>query len=133
MKFLAAASGGQSMGTIGGGGLGPFGAFKFGSGQSGGTAALTKVAGTISAIIGFMTLAAGIWFMFEILFSGYEWISGGGDAKKLQAAQERMTHAFMGLLIVVGAWALIAVTGQFLGYDILLTNPGSLIQQIRVQ
>lgn len=126
--MIFAAGSGQSIGTIGGGGLGPFGAHP----ATSGTAALSQVAGTISSIIGFMTIAAGIWFMFEMLFSGYEWISAGGDAKKLQAAQERLTHGFMGLLIVVGAWALLAVTGQFLGYDILLTNPGALIQQLKL-
>jgi len=124
-----AASGGQSIGNISGAGLGPFGQKT----ATSGTAALTQIAGTISAIIGFMTVVAGIWFMFEMLFAGYEWISAGGDAKKLEAARQRITHGFMGLLIVVGAWALLAVTGQFLGYDILLSNPGSIMQQIKVQ
>ena len=133
MSIFAAGSSGQSMGTIGGGGLGPFGALKFGSGQGGGVTALSKVASTVSAIIGFMTIAAGIWFMFEMLFSGYEWISAGGDAKKLEAARERLTHGFMGLLIIVGAWAILAITGQFLGFDILITNPGNVIQQLKIQ
>jgi len=124
-----AASGGQNIGNISGAGLGPFGQKPAGSGA----AALSQVAGTISAIIGFMTVAAGIWFMFEMLFAGYEWISAGGDAKKLESARQRITHGFMGLLIIVGAWALLAVTGQFLGYDILLSNPGSIMQQIKVQ
>lgn len=124
-----AASGGQGIGNIGGGGLGPFGQKT----ATSGTAALSQVANTISAIIGFMTVAAGVWFMFEMLFSGYEWISAGGDAKKLEGARQRITHGFMGLLIVVGAWALLAVTGQFLGYDILLSNPGQIIQQLQIK
>jgi hypothetical protein len=129
MNVFAAGGSGQNLGTIGGGGLGPFGQKM----ATSGTAALTQVASTVSAIIGFMTIAAGIWFMFEMLFAGYEWISAGGDAKKLEEARQRITHGFMGLLIVVGAWALLAITGQFLGYDILLSNPGSIIQQIKVQ
>lgn len=128
MKLLAAGGTGQNMGSISGGGLGPFGKGV----ASSGTTALTQVTGTVSAIIGFMTVAAGIWFMFEMLFSGYEWISAGGDAKKLEGARDRLTHGFMGLLIVVGAWALLAVTGQFLGYDILVTNPGAIIQQLQL-
>ncbi len=129
MKLLAAGGSGQSMGTIGGSGLGPFGQKT----ASSGTAALTQVATTISAIIGFMTICAGIWFMFEMLFAGYEWISAGGDAKKLETARERLTHGFMGLLIVVGAWALLAVTSQFLGTDLLLSNPGTIIQQLQLK
>lgn len=128
MSVFAAGTG-QDIGTIGGGGLGPFGQKT----ASSGTAALSQIAGLISGIIGFMTIAAGIWFMFEMLFAGYEWISAGGDAKKLEGARQRITHGFMGLLIVVGAWAILAITGQFLGYDILLTNPSQLIEQIKVR
>ncbi len=126
---FAAGGTGQSMGSIGGAGLGPFGQKT----AANGTTALTQVATTISAIIGFMTIAAGIWFMFEMLFAGYEWISAGGDAKKLEAARERITHGFMGLLIVIGAWALLAVTGQFLGTDLLISNPGAIIQQLQIK
>ena len=126
MKFLALSS--QPLGPISGPGLGPFGANPAGSGAT----ALGQVSHTISAIIGFMTIAAGIWFMFELLFSGYEWISSGGDAKKLEKARERMMNGFMGLLIIVGAWALLAIVGQFLGYDILVTNPGSIMSQIKL-
>ena len=125
MKLLALS--GQSLGNIQGEGLGPFGQ----NPASNGTTALTQVSHTVSSVIGFMTIAAGIWFMFELLFSGYEWISAGGDEKKLEKARQRMTQGFMGLLIVVGAWAILAVTGQFLGMDILLTNPGSVINSIQ--
>ena len=118
----------QSLGNISGAGLGPFG----NNPASSGTTALSQVTHTVSAIIGFMTIAAGIWFMFELLFSGYEWISSGGDAKKLEKARERMMNGFMGLLIIVGAWALLAIVGQFLGYDILVTNPGSIMSQIKL-
>ncbi len=129
---LLAQSSGQGLGNIGGGGLGPFGAIKFGSGQSGGVTALSKITDLVSAIIGFMTITAGIWFMFQLLFGGYEWITAGGDAKKLQSARERITHGFFGLTIIIGAWALIAVTGQFFGYDILISSPGTIIQQLKL-
>lgn len=128
MKLLAAAGSGQSIGNIGGSGLGPFGEKTAGSGAQ----ALTQVTGVVSGIIGLLTVCASIWFMFEMLFAGYEWISAGGDTKKLETARQRITHGFMGLLIVVGAWALLAVTGQFLGYDILISNPGAIIQNLKL-
>ncbi len=131
MKLLAQ-SGGQGIGTIGGGGLGAFGNVKFGGGQSGGVTALSKIADLVSSIVGFMTITAGIWFMFQLLAGGYEWITSGGDTKKLQSARDRITHGFFGLTIIIGAWALIAVTGQFFGYDILIGNPGTIIQQLKL-
>lgn len=128
MNVLAAGGTGQNMGTIGGGGLGPFGLKP----ATSGTTALTQITSTISSVIGFMTIAAGIWFLFEMLFAGYEWISAGGDAKKLEGARERITHGFLGLLIIVAAWALLAIVGQLLGTDLLLSNPGALIQQLKL-
>lgn len=102
------------LGTIGGTGLGPFG-----SGQVGATP-LADILDLVSSVIGFMTVVAGIWFLFQILYSGYEWTSAGGDTKKIAGARERITHAFMGFVIVVGAWSLLAVAGQFFGYNTLV-------------
>jgi len=65
--------------------------------------------------------------------SGYEWISSGGDAKKLESARNRLSHGFFGLVIIIGAWALLGVTGQFLGYDILVSNPGAIIDQLQLR
>ena len=125
---------GQSIGNIEGEGLGPFGkAGIFGSGQAGGVTALTKLTGVVSAIVGFMTIAGSLWFMFQLLFGGYEWISSGGDTKKLTAARERLLNGFLGLTIVIAAWIILALVGQFFGYDILIGNPGTIIQQLQIQ
>lgn len=64
-------------------------------------------------------------------FAGYEWISAGGDTKAIASARERITHAFTGLVIVIGAWSLLAVAGQFFGFDTLI-NPASTLQNLRV-
>ena len=127
MKLLA--QGGTDIGTIGGGGLGPFGQ----NPATSGTTALEQVTGAVSSVVGFMTVLAGIWFLFQLLVGGYEWISAGGDAKKLESARNRLSHGFFGLVIIIGAWALLGVTGQFLGYDILVSNPGAIIDQLQLR
>lgn len=122
--------GSQPLGTIGGEeGLGPFGNIGKGilSGQAGGTTGLVAVTGAISAIIGIMTVAAGIWFIFQLLTGGFYWISSGGDKTRLHEARERLTNAFIGLLIVVGGWSILALVGQFLGFDIVIGDPGTII------
>lgn len=119
----------QNLGPIQGAGLGPFGLNPATSGE----AALTQVTGAISAIIGFMTIAGSIWFMFQLLFGGYEWISSAGDTKKLTTARQRIMNGFFGLVIIIAAWIIIAVVGQFFGYDILVGNPGTIIQQLQLK
>lgn len=118
----------QKLGPIKGEGLGPFGK----NPAISGTDALTQVTGAVSAIIGFLTITGSIWFMFQLLFGGYEWISSGGDTKKLTTARQRIMNGFFGLVIIVGAWAIIAVVGQFFGYDILVGNPGTIIDQLQI-
>jgi hypothetical protein len=120
MKIFAA----ESLGQIGGTGLGPFS--NLGSAGAA-TNAFTKV---VSGIIGVITIAASIWFMFQLLVGGLNWLSSGGEKAKLTEARDRITNAFVGLIIVVAAWGIIALTGQFLGgFDIL--NPESLLGKIR--
>lgn len=107
---------GTPLGTIGGNNLGPFGNLNLTDPASG----LKAITNLVSSIIGFMTVAAAIWFLFNILYGGYEWLSSGGDAKKLTSARDHLTHSFIGLVIVVGAWSIVAVAGQFFGFDVFL-------------
>jgi len=74
------------LGTIGGSGLGPFG----NQNLSDPTVGATNVVNTISSIIGLMTVAAAIWFILQIIFGGYEWMSAGGDTKKIENARSRV-------------------------------------------
>lgn len=107
MKLLT-----QNLGTIGGG---------TGLPLTGGEpiAAITKA---VSSIIGFLTICAGLWFMFQLIIGGIQWLSAGGDKNNLSAARDRLTNAFIGLVIVVAGVSIIALLGQFFGFDIL--NPG---------
>lgn len=110
MKLLAQ----QPLGTIGGDGLGPFA----GSGVDGATA----IAKIVSSIIGLMTIAAGIWFLFQFIIGGFNMISAGGDKAKLQSSRDRLTNAFIGLIVVVAGWAILSLASTFFGVDFTLTG-----------
>lgn len=129
MQRVFAQAGGTPLGTIGGEGLGPFGKIAPQLSQSGATG-LTKVTNAVSSIIGIMTVSAGIWFTFQFLVGGIRWISAGGDKGKLQEARDRITYAFIGLIVVVAGWSILALAGQFFGYDILISNPARVMQQL---
>ena len=132
--IMAAEPSGTPLGSIGGEGLGPFGKLGiFGAGEAGGATALAKVTGTISAVIGFMTVAAAIWFLFNFITGGFSWITAAGDKTKLQEAQTRLYNAFIGLIVVIAGWGILALAGQFFGYDILVGKPGDVIKQLKFQ
>lgn len=88
--------------------------------------AIAKVATLISNLLAFFTILAGLWFIFQFVVGAYQWLSSGGDKAHLESARNRLAHAFIGLIIVVAAWAIIAVVGVFLGLDILLTKPAKI-------
>lgn len=122
MKLLA-----LDLGTIGGNkGFGPFG--DIGSSNTAGLEAVIKV---VSSVIGFMTVAASIWFLFQLIVGGISWVSSGGDKNNIENAKNRITHAFIGLIIVVAGWGILALAGTFFGYDILLSDPEKIINSIK--
>ncbi len=111
-------------GTIGeGGGLGPFAGF------TDITKAMEKFAGGFSAIVGFMTVVAGLFFIFQFVIGAIQWIASGGDKAGLQQARDKITNSLIGLTIVVVAIALISAIGTFLGLEIL--NPAKFIEVIK--
>ena len=82
----------------------------------------------ISNLIGLLTIVAGIWFIFQFIIGAFGWLSAGGDKAAVQAAQSRLTNAFIGLIVVIAAYAIIWIVGKMLGFDIL--EPQTLIKLI---
>lgn len=121
------------LGIIGGGkGLGPFGEIA-GQLATDKNLGLIKVTQAISSVIGIMTVAAGIWFILIFLTGGFYWITSSGDKAKLHEARERINNALIGLIIVVAGWSILALAGQFFGYDIVISDPAKLIEQFNIK
>ena len=115
------------LGKIGGEGLGPFGNI---SGDTSGASGLKGITTIVSSTIGIMTVAAGIWFLFQFVIGGFNWISSGGDKAKLQASRDKLTNALIGLIVVVAGWAILALAGTFLNVELTIQNPGDLLNNL---
>ncbi len=113
----------KDIGTIGGDGLGPFDTSTWTGKSSGPLEALATI---VSFLVGVITVAAGIYFIFMFIIGGYEWLSASGDKSRLTKAQDRLTHAIIGLLIVVGGYAIISLTAALFGFKSFL-DPASLL------
>jgi len=119
---------GWSLGPIKGSGLGPFGDISWGTtGQTAGE----KLGSALSAIIGLMTVIAGLFFLIQLITGGIQWVGSGGDKAGLQQAQQKITNGFLGLTIVVAAIAVSKILSIFLGFDIL--NPAGFLKAIKFQ
>ncbi len=122
-RILAA---GTPLGKIGGTGegLGPFAKTT--------TSPAATITTAVSGIIGILTVAGAIWFLFQFTIGGLTWISSAGDKAKITESRERLTNAFIGLLVVVAGWAILALMGQFLGWKEILV-PASVLDKLKFQ
>ena len=127
MKIFAADSVPHPLQTIGGKDLGPFGNL---AGLDSAQTAMGKLTGALSAVIGLMTIVTAFWFFITFITGGISWITAGGDKTKLTQARDKLTNAFVGLVIVIAGWAVLALAGQFFGWENILV-PNSVIELIR--
>jgi len=76
---------------------------------------VTKFENLISAILGFFTVIGVIFFVVQIILAGFTLISSKGDPKQFQAAQSKLIHNLIGLLIVVVAFGVTVFLTGLLG------------------
>lgn len=73
------------------------------------------VSGAIRLIL---VIAALVAFVFLII-GGIRWVTSGGDKDKTARAQQTLTAALVGLVIVFASWAIIKLIETFFGIQIL--------------
>lgn len=65
-----------------------------------------------------MIIAALICFVY-LVWGGIEWMTSGGEKSAVANARQRISAAFVGLLIVLAAWAIIRLLEYLFGFSIL--------------
>lgn len=93
-----------------------------------GTDMYTRFENVISTILAVITIFAGIWFLIQFFVAAFNWISAGSDKSALEKAQKRMTHAIIGLFLVVFAYGFTALISLVLGLNIL--KPGTTLENL---
>ena len=82
---------------------------------TGGADSVVQFEKIISTIIGFFTIIGVIFFVIQVILAGFSLISSKGDPKQFQAAQSKLIHNLIGLLIVVVAFGVTAFLTSLLG------------------
>jgi len=82
----------------------------------------------LSNVIGFLTLIGGLFFLIYFMIGGLNWIMAGGKPENIQKAQDTMTNAVIGLIIMVAAYSIAFIISQVLGIDFL--NIGEVISKL---
>lgn len=112
-------------------GFGPIAEFLCGissNPETGGAVVGERLNSLLSGILGFLTIVASLYFAFQFIMAGFQYISAGGDKAKTEEAQKKITNSLIGIILVVGAWVILGVIGAMLGLKIL--DPGAVLQTI---
>lgn len=80
---------------------------------------------TINNILSYLLGFLGILAVVIILYGGLRWMTAGGDAKKVEPAQNTIKAGAIGLIIILAAWVIVKVVLGF-GQGLLgAVNTGS--------
>ncbi len=91
-------------------------------GAGGQLAGETIVGNIVSAVIGAILILGFIVAMLYFMIGGIRWLTASGDKTKLQSAQDQITQAITGLIVLAAFWAILTVVAQFTG--IAVFGPG---------
>ena len=69
----------------------------------------------ISATVGLFLLIGSISALIYIMMGALNWITASGDKSKLEKAQQQITQAIVGLILLASSWAIMLLLGQFTG------------------
>lgn len=85
----------------------------------------TKTIGSfISNVYATALTIAGIVLFVMLIVASFKWMSSGDDSKAKESAQSTIMNAIIGIVIIVVAWSLTVIIGQFLGIGSnILENP----------
>lgn len=70
----------------------------------------------ITTLLGIILILGGFFLLVYLLLGALDWILSGGDKEKLHKAQQKLTHAAVGMIILFSVWTLWGfLTGDVLG------------------
>jgi len=71
----------------------------------------------LSSLIKIVNVIAGIWVAFNIVFAGFNYISGQGSADAHKKVRDKITMSFVGLFLLAIAYMAVAVISLLLFGD----------------
>jgi uncharacterized membrane protein len=73
--------------------------------------------GFISNVLKFITVGAGLFALFNLIFAGLIYIGAGSDVKKTKEALDKINMSLIGLVVIVASYAIASVVGLLLFGD----------------
>ena len=71
----------------------------------------------LTNILRVVFVVAGIYAFINFIIAGFQYMSSAGDSKALSAALDRIWYSLLGLIIVMGSFALASLIGFIVFHD----------------
>lgn len=82
------------------------------------------VSSLISTMVTIILIVGALYFIFQLMTGGVDWIRAGSDKTALEASRGKIVSAVLGLVVLLSAWAIFSLVEAVFGIDILnLTVP----------
>lgn len=72
---------------------------------------LTGIMVLLNSILKLVFIVAGLYSFVNLIIAGFDYMSAGGDAKKVTKALDRIWQTLLGLVIIVASFLLAAIFG----------------------
>lgn len=80
------------------------------------TSAISSIIGNALSLV---IIVAGLLTVGYLIWGGIEWLTSGGEKASYEAARNRITHAFIGLGIVLASYLIIKIFETLFNVSIL--------------
>lgn len=87
----------------------------------GGTVDLGTILGRAMELV---LIFAGIGLFLMLISGGFTLLTSAGDSKKLDQGKQRLTYAFLGFIIIFGAFWLVQIFGTIFGFQAITESFG---------
>jgi len=81
-------------------------------------ASIPELEDVFGNVVGYVLGLAGIVFFVLLLIGGFKFITSGGDPKAVESAKGTLTHAVLGLVIVLGAYLILVLIKTLTGVNV---------------
>lgn len=90
------------------------------------TTGVSFIQALIPALINLGFVAGAVFFLFNAIIGAIKWTSSGGDKTHLEEAKSQVTHAVIGIFILLAVYAIVSLVETFFGVNLRQFDLGKL-------
>jgi hypothetical protein len=72
----------------------------------------------ITKVLGLIVPIAGVILLLMLIVGGFQYITSGGEVEQANKAKKTLTYAFLGLIVILGAWLIMLFLEEFTGLNL---------------